>query len=450
MVVPPPRRAEGDPVYALTVAVVLVAVLVSGVVGVFGTPAATRLAVAATPAASPIAASAEETIEFIGLVTHPGPISVSELQTLPTETVEVTYESGGSPEAHTFTGVRLTDVLEHVGVAGDPATHNPLLRRYLIVTAKDGYQIVVSGGELDPNFGNAPMLLAWEQDGAPLSAEDGPRAARRSGGSARWSLHLRHRQHRRAHHRRGGILSTPAVQPLVIYAPGSLIPVQGVLRKGFREVAPEVDLIFHPPTHSGLLAQQILAGGAADVFISAGWRYIVELHEAGLLPNPQVIAGNRLALLVRSDLAAEIGGVQDLARPGLRMLVPPEASGPLGQYTAELFAIAGLTETISEKRRSGEISEDVGGLGDTLASNGVDAVAIYASMLEAFSAAGTAVPLSAPYDLNDRIVFGAGAIVRDGQAHPAATRFVDFLIGSQGQTLLTEEGFLPRSHVPHR
>jgi DMSO/TMAO reductase YedYZ molybdopterin-dependent catalytic subunit len=156
--------------------ILAMAAVVWGGAGLAGAPTVTRVAgaAAATPAASPVASSAAETIAIVGLVTHPGPISVSELQTLPTETVKVDFESGGSPEAQTYTGVRLTDVLAHVGVAGDPATHNPLLRRYLIVTAKDGYQIVVSGGELDPNFGNVPMLLAWEQDDAPLSPEDGP------------------------------------------------------------------------------------------------------------------------------------------------------------------------------------------------------------------------------------------------------------------------------------
>ena len=206
-------------------------------------------------------------------------------------------------------------------------------------------------------------------------------------------------------------------------------------------------MLFHPPTHSGLLAQQILAGGAADVFISAGWRYVVELHEAGLLPHPEVIAGNRLALLVRPDLAAEIRGVQDLARPGLRLLVPPAASDPLGQYTVELFSLAGMEDAIAEKRRRGEISEHLGGLHDTLASVGVDAVVLYASMLEAFSHAGTAIPLAAPHDMNDRIVFGAGAIVRDGHMHPTAARFVAFLVGTLGQSLLTQAGFLPRSHA---
>lgn len=155
---------------------VTAAVMVCGAAGLTGatTTMPVAAAAAATPAPSPVAASTEGTIAFVGLVTHPGPVSVSELQTLPTETAEVTFESGGSPQEHSFTGVRLFAALQHVGLAVDAATHIPLLRRYLIVTARDGYQTVLSGGELDPNFGNAPMFLAWEQDGAPLSPGDGP------------------------------------------------------------------------------------------------------------------------------------------------------------------------------------------------------------------------------------------------------------------------------------
>ena len=28
--------------------------------------------------------------------------------------------------------------------------------------------------EIDPNFGNTPVMVAWEQDGAALTGEDGP------------------------------------------------------------------------------------------------------------------------------------------------------------------------------------------------------------------------------------------------------------------------------------
>ena len=33
---------------------------------------------------------------------------------------------------------------------------------------------MISGGELDPIFGNTPMLLAWEEDGQPLTSDRGP------------------------------------------------------------------------------------------------------------------------------------------------------------------------------------------------------------------------------------------------------------------------------------
>lgn len=124
-----------------------------------------------TPVASPAASAS---IEVTGLVTNPGALTVAALQALPSETVAVTYESGGEPQDHTFTGVRLYDALDHIGFAVDPEGRNPLLPMYLVVTANDGYQLVISGGEIDPNFGNAPMLLAWEQDGAPLEGDQGP------------------------------------------------------------------------------------------------------------------------------------------------------------------------------------------------------------------------------------------------------------------------------------
>lgn len=124
---------------------------------------------------TPVATPAETgSIDVTGLVQRTGQLAVADLQTLPSETVDVTYESGGEPEDHTFTGVRLIDVLDYLGLAVEPDARNPLLPMYLVVTANDGYQVVVSGGEIDPNFGNAPMLLAWEQDGMPLEGDQGP------------------------------------------------------------------------------------------------------------------------------------------------------------------------------------------------------------------------------------------------------------------------------------
>ena len=44
----------------------------------------------------------------------------------------------------------------------------------MVVPANDGCQVVFSGGELDPNFGAMQITVAWEQDTAPITGEDGP------------------------------------------------------------------------------------------------------------------------------------------------------------------------------------------------------------------------------------------------------------------------------------
>lgn len=119
-------------------------------------------------------ATSTETIELSGALAETVDLGVTDLQAFPVEALEVTYEAGGEAEDHTFTGTSLIGVIENIGLDAPEDARNPLLTMYFVVTARDGYQVVISGGELDPNFGNVPFYLAWEQDGEALSGEDGP------------------------------------------------------------------------------------------------------------------------------------------------------------------------------------------------------------------------------------------------------------------------------------
>lgn len=128
----------------------------------------------ATPAASPVAVAADGSIELLGLVANPGPVSVADLQALPTQTVEVDFTSGQGEQHHSYTGVLLWDVLEQAGIVTDEDVKNATLHYYALFTANDGYQVIISLGQIDPGFGNSPYLLAWEEDGAPLDGDAGP------------------------------------------------------------------------------------------------------------------------------------------------------------------------------------------------------------------------------------------------------------------------------------
>jgi hypothetical protein len=45
---------------------------------------------------------------------------------------------------------------------------------YLVVTAKDGYQVVFTLAELDPQFAGEKVIIADKLDGAPLPATQQP------------------------------------------------------------------------------------------------------------------------------------------------------------------------------------------------------------------------------------------------------------------------------------
>ena len=94
---------------------------------------------------------------------------------MPTESTDVSFETHEGTQQHTYRGARLYTVIdqEAAGLQLDSDRKNDQLRKYVVVRAKDGYAAVVSWGEIDPEYADAPILLAWEEDGQPLPGKDG-------------------------------------------------------------------------------------------------------------------------------------------------------------------------------------------------------------------------------------------------------------------------------------
>lgn len=114
--------------------------------------------------------------EVKGAVSTPKTITQADLQALPQATLDVTYFSGRSGlVSEAYTGPTLYQLLEHLGIVTDPAQKNDILRKSVVITASDCYQVVVSLGEILPSFGGSqPVLVAWgDGDGNPLAADEG-------------------------------------------------------------------------------------------------------------------------------------------------------------------------------------------------------------------------------------------------------------------------------------
>ncbi|RYU93656.1 molybdopterin-binding protein [Emticicia agri] len=75
---------------------------------------------------------------------------------------------------HEYKGVALVEVLEKAGVTLGGKLRGENLAKVVLVQAADGYEVVYSLPELDPEFSNNTVLLVAEKDGAPLAAGEGP------------------------------------------------------------------------------------------------------------------------------------------------------------------------------------------------------------------------------------------------------------------------------------
>ena len=98
-------------------------------------------------------------------------LSVKELATLKNSEVKAKDRDG---KEHTFKGVMLWTILDSAGVTLGNGLRGENLAKYVLVKANDGYEVVFSLPEIDPEFSDKIILLAHEVDGKPLAATEGP------------------------------------------------------------------------------------------------------------------------------------------------------------------------------------------------------------------------------------------------------------------------------------
>lgn len=105
-----------------------------------------------------------------GQVERPIVVTTAELRTEYAQVrLTVTFLSGSTEETHTYRGALLLDVLDSAVPTFDPNQKNDKLRYAVLVAAADGYQASVAWGEIDPEFADTQVLLAYSEDGRPLA-----------------------------------------------------------------------------------------------------------------------------------------------------------------------------------------------------------------------------------------------------------------------------------------
>jgi hypothetical protein len=120
-------------------------------------------------ATSRLAGQEPASIAVTGAVAQQLKLTAADLAAMPRATVAMN-NNGIATE---YEGVWVGEVLKKAGVAMGSALRGPALSAYVVASASDGYQVVFSVGELDPDMTDGQVLLADKANGKALFGENG-------------------------------------------------------------------------------------------------------------------------------------------------------------------------------------------------------------------------------------------------------------------------------------
>ena len=98
-------------------------------------------------------------------------LTPADLRALPRTTLKVTDEDG---RTLTYEGVLVGELLTRAGAPIGKELRGNALATYVVASARDGYQVVFSLGELDPAMTAGEIMVADTVDGKPLFDYQGP------------------------------------------------------------------------------------------------------------------------------------------------------------------------------------------------------------------------------------------------------------------------------------
>ena len=182
---------------------------------------------------------------------------------------------------------------------------------------------------------------------------------------------------------------------------------------------------------SSTLAAQIEQGAIGDVFASADQPTMQKLVDAGLVSgSPSTFARNRLQIVVAAGNPKHIGGLADLSRAGLVVLLCAPAV-PCGRYASQALRAAGVTVTPASQEA------DVNAVVSKVALQEADAGIVYVTDVKDAGAAVQGVDIPVRFNVTADYPM---AVLKDSQDVALARAFISYVL-ADGQHILARDGF---------
>ncbi len=227
---------------------------------------------------------------------------------------------------------------------------------------------------------------------------------------------------------------------LTVFAAASLHDALPAVGHSFEARHPGVSVRFEF-NGSQLLAAQLRQGAPADVFASADERSMQAARADQLVDVPVVFAGNTLAVI--ASRASEVRALDDLTKPGLRVIMCAEQA-PCGRYArASLSKLDadgryGQHFSAAVMRNVVSLEENVEAVAAKVRLGEADAGFVYGS--DAARIGGAVRTIEIPQVGQTRIRYPI-AVVRSTRLASLANAFVSFVRSATGRDIVRRFGF---------
>ena len=241
----------------------------------------------------------------------------------------------------------------------------------------------------------------------------------------------------------------PTTDTITVFAAASLTDAFTAIGSQFESRHPGVKIIFNF-AGSQQLAQQLLQGAPADVFASANpdqMQVVVADHRVDS-GSVQLFAHNRLVIIFPKDNPAGIKTLEDLTKPGLRLVLAAKEV-PIGGYSQTFLQKASQVSSLGQDYKD-LVLKNVVSYEDNVrfvlakvALGEADAGIVYTSDINGDNGKKVG-QVDIPDDLKVIASYPISA-VSDSSLPGLANAFVEFVLSQEGQTIIARYGFIPVS-----
>lgn len=244
----------------------------------------------------------------------------------------------------------------------------------------------------------------------------------------------------------GAPASTTASEPvtLTVFAAASLTDAFTEIGAAFEDTNPGVTVTFNFAGSQGLRTQ-IEEGARADVFASANTREMDTLVSNGFVAQdaPLLFLTNQLVVILPADNPAGIVSLEDLAKPGMKLVFAAEEV-PVGRYSREALDLmnatygAGFKDKVLANVVSNE--DNVKQVVAKVQLGEADAGIVYTSDAIAAPELQT---IDIPVEVNVLAVYPIAALNESANAE-ISEAFIAYVLSDEGQAVLAKWGFGPK------